>query len=72
VNSGQLFVSAEDGVPVHISLKVEGDEECKWQRQRKLERFQDQGVQRFIHAWTLDKAVEYLRKAKEMINNEYC
>lgn len=29
VNSGQLFVSAEDGVPVHISLKVEGDEECK-------------------------------------------
>lgn len=34
--------------------------------------FQDQGVQRFIHAWTLDKAVEYLRKVKEMINNEYC
>lgn len=34
--------------------------------------FQAQEVQRFIHAWTLDKAMEYLRKAKEMINNEYC
>jgi hypothetical protein len=29
VNSGQLFVSAEDVVMLSISLKVEGDEECK-------------------------------------------